>query len=584
MKVLFFAPHSAIWVHAFPEALVAEALAQAGHEITYVTCGERFKEHCVPMSAQGVRADSPVAAKQRICDACNANAALIRDKFGFAGYTLSSVLDDEDLVEVDRRMRDASAANFLQIVIDCVEVGRAALGTFLLSHKRSSLDFDSQTWRVFAIELRNTLYAFFGARKILRRERPDRLVMYSSGYSVNLVFCHVAQSLGIAYYYMNAGSNITDRLQKLVLARGHSLQKRLLGFWPEFRDLPCPPDVMRYVTNHFLEVLKGRSAFVYSRGRSGDATDVRARFGINGGQRILLATMSSLDELFAAEVTGLFPGDYKTPFATQVDWLATLLPWVATREDLFLIIRVHPREFPNKRDGVKSEHAEELEHSLSALPANVAVNWPSDNLSLYDLAEETSVCLNAWSTVGKEMTMLGIPTVIYSPDLVFYPEDLNFVGTTKESYLDAIERALAVGWSIERSRLTYRWLALEDYYSRLDISDGFRRSEYKSNSVPGRILARIKRGLKPSWREEADCRHRPRSIKAAGIIDRIVSEGRDSVLDVRTAAELACVSPAEEETGLLTEMRRLAGALYDDFEKAAKPGTLKEKLQAYLRN
>ena len=29
MKILFFAPHAGIWVHAFPEALIAESLAKA---------------------------------------------------------------------------------------------------------------------------------------------------------------------------------------------------------------------------------------------------------------------------------------------------------------------------------------------------------------------------------------------------------------------------------------------------------------------------------------------------------------------------------------------------------------------------
>ena len=43
MNVLVFAPHSAVWIHAFPEALVAEALMQEGHQIIYVGCGGVLK-------------------------------------------------------------------------------------------------------------------------------------------------------------------------------------------------------------------------------------------------------------------------------------------------------------------------------------------------------------------------------------------------------------------------------------------------------------------------------------------------------------------------------------------------------------
>src|SRR5690606_6941171 len=101
-------------------------------------------------------------------------------------------------------------------------------------------------------------------------------------------------------------------------------------------------------------------------------------------------------------------------------------------KDLFLIIRVHPREFPNKRDSLKSDHALELEQTLSELPENVRVNWPSDNISLYDLAQIMDVCLNSWSTAGKEMGTLGIPVVLYSADLVFYPADLNYLAVSAD--------------------------------------------------------------------------------------------------------------------------------------------------------
>lgn len=582
MKVLFFSPHSAIWAHAFPEALIAEALAQAGHEIVYVSCGEQFKAHCVSMSAHGVKVDSADLAKQEVCTSCNRNAALIRAKFGFEGYSLSNVLDKVDHAEIERHMQSANVENFLEIILDGVEVGRAALGTFLLTHKRNRLDFDEKTWQIFAIELRNTLYSFYGARKILSRERPDRLVVYSSGYSVNLVFCRVAEALGVTHYYMNAGSNITDRLQKIVLARGHSVQKRLLGYWPAFRERPSSPTVMRYTTDHFLEVLRGRSAFVYSAGRSGDGVDVRSYFGASSNQQILLATLSSLDEMFAAEVTGLFPSDYHTPFRDQLSWLSALIPWVAARPDLFLIIRVHPREFPNKRDDVKSEHASRLEAVLTKLPANVAVNWPKDGLSLYDLAEVVTVCLNAWSTVGKEMALLGIPTVIYSPDLVFYPEDLNYVGTSQEAYFSAIQQALVEGWNAEWSRKAYRWLALEDYYSRLDISDGFRRSEYQVPGVLARVFSRARRKIEPKWQERLDCERRPEHLRIASIVDQIVSSQASSVLEVLGTSAVPSVTLDEETISLKVELRRLCNALYTDFRVPGLAGTLKRNLQMFL--
>jgi hypothetical protein len=569
-------------VHAFPEALIAESLAQAGHEIVYVTCGRGLQEHCVPMSAYGVRIEAGAQAKARVCERCEQTAGLLRERFGLRGCDLADLLQDEDRAEAGRIAAAATPQTFLDIRLDGVEIGRTALGTFLLQYKKISFEFTPPEWRAFRAELHNTLLSFFAGRRLLDRERPDRLIMYSSGYSVNLAVSRLAAARGIVQFYMNAGANLTDRLQKVVLARGSSLQRRLLAYWPQYRDVPCPPGVMRYITDHYIELLRGRAAFVYSSARNTGQEDLRARLGIPPGSKVLLATMSSYDELFAAEATGLFPSDYATPFRTQVDWVRALGEWARSRPGVFVLVRVHPREFPNKRDSVKSEHARLLEAALTGLPANCRVNWPSDGLSLYDVAEITDVCLNSWSTAGKEMSLLGIPTVIYAPDLVFYAAELNYVGTTPQTYFEAVERALADGWSVSHARAMFRWQALEDAYSRLDISDGFQRDEYHRAALPVRALQKGLRMVDPFWREKRDIRRRAARLAIQPLVARIVEEARDSVLDLRSPAEVPAVSVAQETAALRTELGRLMRALYRDPHAPARPGTLKAHLQGFV--
>src|SRR6185312_12188574 len=96
MKIVFFAPHAAIWVHAFPEAVVAEALAQQGHDIVYVTCGGTFSTHCISMSAHRCSYDAPAERKAEVCKRCNLNRDVLRRKFGFGGYDIAAVLTPDD--------------------------------------------------------------------------------------------------------------------------------------------------------------------------------------------------------------------------------------------------------------------------------------------------------------------------------------------------------------------------------------------------------------------------------------------------------------------------------------------------------
>jgi hypothetical protein len=323
---------------------------------------------------------------------------------------------------------------------------------------------------------------------------------------------------------------------------------------------------------------------MYSPARSEESIDLHRRFGIAPEQRVLVATMSSYDELFAAQITKLFPDDFPLLFPTQIDWIQALVNFVKRRPDLFLIIRIHPREFPNKRESVKSEHAHALETALADLPKNVNVNWPSDQISLYDLADITDVFLNSWSTAGKEMSMLGIPVVHYSSDLIFYPADLNYLGETKDLYFAQIEKALSEGWSAERIRKTYRWLAVEDAYSRIDISDSYREKESGHRPLLRRVIDRLRRKMWPDFKQVDDCRRRAPRMASAPVIERIIREKKESIMEVVDPQNLPKVSDDEEMRALRAQVGRIARAMYGTRGEGIRGSGLRRSLMEFSGN
>jgi hypothetical protein len=220
---------------------------------------------------------------------------------------------------------------------------------------------------------------------------------------------------------------------------------------------------------------------------------------------------------------------------------------------------VHPREFPNKREGVKSDHARQLEEQFRDLPPNVAINWPTDDLSLYDLAEITDVFLNAWSSVGKEMAMLGIPVVSYSGDLSLYPVDKRYLGTDSASYFAAIERALSDGWRFENIRRIYRWYTVEFERMAFDIADGFRQREQRTPGWAQDKIEKLLRLIDPHWQQRRDCWLRPRRLAAQPRIARFFESGATSALRLSPAAPSSTTS---EATAIGHEIGRVLQAMY----------------------
>jgi hypothetical protein len=520
------------------------------------------------MSAHQVAPDAPDSDKQRICDGCDARKHILREQFGFRGYDLSELISPEDERHAEEIAGRMTLDSIMTLEVEGILVGRLALYQLMLRRKRIDLDLSEQEWSEYLIELRNTLYALYASLKLLDRERPDRVVVYNAMYSVNRVCCRLAEQRGIPHYFMHAGGNLSHRLQTLMFGRGDTFayMPHCVEVFAKFAHLPCTGHLLSLVTNHYLELLRGRSAFVYSSRKSGEMFDARARFGAKPSQKLLLVTMGSYDEEVAAEIVGARQYRSTPLFPTQIEWVRALFEFVKDRPDLFLLIRVHPREFPNRREGAKSQHAALLEEALRALPQNSAVNWPADEVSLYDLADQTDVVLNSWSSAGKEMTLLGLPVVLYSRELASYPSELNYVGTTREEYFACIERAMADGWSGERIRQAYRWTAFEFARATVYLGDSYQELEHPVRSLYVKVLERVWRSINPFFRERRDCRRRRPELGVAPLIHRLIETGARSPLELLDPASVEQTDLAEETRCLGRELRRLAEALYPDPE------------------
>lgn len=443
MKVICFSSHSATWFFAFAEAVIASTLQKKGHEVLYITPGNMFPE---------------------ISD--TKQETILREEFKLNGYTIEKELSKKDLKEIKAIIKKLNKNNFNKLIIDDIHIGKIALYEILLDIKKMDVNFTPNEWKRCLIEIKNTLISFYACRNILKREKPDRIIVYNALYSVNHVWKRFAKVMKIPIYFIHHGVNFSDINNILMISRNDTFYyiDKLKKIWNKLETVPVNEKRLNYVTDHVLELIKAKHYLIYSAPKSRKLLEIRKIFNIKEDQKILTATMSSYDEMFAAKYIGAWNLPNKLVFPTQVDWIKKLIEYVKTRPNLFLIIRVHPREFPNKRDGVMSEHAKMLVKVLKNLPNNIKVNWPTDNISIYDLAQETDVFLNAWSTVGVEMSLLGIPVVLYSEDLVQYPSDLNYVGKDIKKYFSKIEEALKDGWSYEKIKKTYRWLVL--YYCR----------------------------------------------------------------------------------------------------------------------
>jgi len=585
MKVMFYAPHSAIWVFAFPEALVAEALMQEGNEIVYIGCRRQFRSYCVAMSAYGLKFDSPEASKEKVCQICERNKALLRKGFGLKGSDVADELTADDDRQIENILQNASPENYLDLDVSGIKVGRLALYEFLLNHKKNDLTIGEHEWKEFRGALKNSIASALASLKIIEREKPDRLITYNSFYAVNHVACKAAEKYSVPHYLLHAGATMANRMETLSLTKGYSYNYiTRSSLWQLYRNFPCTKSQLSKVTDHILTLFKARSVFVYSRPASGEHADLRARFGISATQKVLVATMSSHDERFASVTIGTMPDDPGVVFPTQVDWIKALVAYVTIRPELFLIIRVHPREFPNKRESVVSAYAAQLQSQLTNLPANVRVNWPSDNISLYDLASIVDVFLNSRSTTGLEMAWLGLPVVVYSPDQLYsYPPDLSYTANSQDEYFQKIEKALGNGWDIEFSRMAYRWGVFQFCHDTVNISESYTSREERASGILAIVFDKMRRKLAPEHLKRQDIRRRTPELKSKSLLNHFLETGKNTLVEAIDVDDVEKSSLAEETEALRCELGRIYSALYQT-ERNPLPSSLQQHILNFINS
>ena len=572
MKVLLFDPYSDVWVHSFPASLVAETLAQHGHEVHAMRCDGVLNEFCIAMSARGNTPTLSAAERHEACQSCRKRRQVLDEAFPFSTHLLESWLESEDFTRVNDLLSTLQPNDWTDLCVDELPIGRIAAYEFFLTYKLNSHDIPSELWPIYGKFLRNSLLVFFAIRRMFSSLAFDAILVYNGLYSTNRLVSQLAAARGIPSWAMHAGGHVVDKFSTICLYQSDLLP--VLSYntqeWHEVRSRPLTGREIVRVKNHVAEILRGRNVFVYSsavEGRSG--ADIRQHFGIEVDQKVLLVTLSSGDEIVAARLAGLFPegqvGDQM--FTDSAQWIRFLIDEVVDRPDLFLLIRVHPREFPNKREGQRSQNSFLLEQVLQDLPSNAAVNWPEQQISLYDLIDAVDVVLNSTSSAGLELSAFGLPVVLHDTQyMLSYDPQIHRVVTSRRDYMTAVDGALTAGRSIENSRNAFRWWSFMFSHVAVSIEEGFSypASGYTLpatkwwNKLYNKLLKLAAR-LAPPIKERSDIRQR-KPLRLGHLFNQVVVEGRDFAITPQPSGSASLNDETAALNESLEELRNLLHA------------------------
>jgi hypothetical protein len=473
-RILAYCPDTFVREHFISMQTIARLLQRAGHEVLLGHCRGIF-DRCMPKDS--VPGEAPAVRGQAICISCIRSRFALLDPADFDGFSLSDAITPA-IREKARDLVDALGDNDLtQFSLDGVKLGVACLHDLMLSRK---LMTDSRLEPGHYLYLRQYLTSviatYLGMKDYLPRAGFTDILIYGQ-YAANVALICAARAAGVNWRMIGNVNHLgVDRGRFYIYgAQTHFWLSQMIDQWPEWRDRTMAEGEIEETGDDVLTRFGAKSYTTYSPAKTRD-DDVFAALKLDPTRKLVVAFTSSLDEFhaeaFVDEVLGFPVATPERPYHDQITWLKSIAMEVAKRDDLQLVIRIHPREDANKREGARSKHLEMLREHLSNLPPHVTVVWPTDPISSYNLMEVADLVQVWTSTVGLESARLGVPLVKIFRRYESYPEgDFALSAPTHEGVVAAMNTALSWPSDLDRLIKAWRYYGYSRFAASIDLRD-----------------------------------------------------------------------------------------------------------------
>jgi hypothetical protein len=468
-QILFFSPHALIRNHAIPEANISYALKEsAGSEVTYIGCEGALGAGCTThFFAQKLNEDND-SPNRKLCKQCKKSQHRLAVKLGFNRYSLEDFLRQEDYRRIEELLNSTSP---LDISLDGIEIGRIASYDVLLHVKEySESSLFGKHYNLYKSVLKSCLITYYSLANYNKAHYTDVLFLYNTCYSSNRVAMHLAEKSGILTYCLHATNNFSRRLSRLEVYQGVSQQHQayIKKLWPSIKDkIFLSRESIENTCLYMSTLLDSKLDFTYSP--KANKIDPRTFYDIPIEQNVVLVTLSSNDERFAASFSGIpqFTSS-ASAFSSQLDWISYVIDMSRQLTNIRFVIRPHPRDFPNKRESKLSEFGQKLSNLFDG-EDQLVIDWPSNKISAYDWIPFTSLLLYSWSSIAKEFALFGVPTLGFCDSLITYPRSITIIQTSKDLYREVIEKCGSLPLDTTKIIDTFKWYELEHQASSLPI-------------------------------------------------------------------------------------------------------------------
>lgn len=444
-RLLIFSPYAMRPHLTFYEGTIAKACQLRGAEVEYILCDGLLPECDMHWDSMMTNRARPLD----LCNWCRAGSSARIAEMGLPHRWLS------ELVTAQEREQAFAWAQSLPPS----EIGKATYRGYPIGEWVQSSVFsyfrqypaDMNNWRVVNVYrgfLLSGALVVTGLLRYLAAHRVDCALLYNGRQSITRVAFELLRENGIRLLTHETPFFQAGHIMVKPNARCWSNQP-FAEFWRAWGTVPLTHVALERTRKWLMDRRYGKNLtwYAYNPSVTWDGT-LRQRLQLTPGKKLLALFTSSTEETAGdQELVGAY--------ASQSAWVQDVIDWVKDRNDVELVIRVHPHLAGKSGLARANDEFHFYEELKSSAPRNSRVVMPDDVLNSYALMDEADVGLTFGSSTGIEMAMLGKPVVLAARN--FYEVGSQIITVrSRESLRDDLEKSLGTFSARELRREAYR--------------------------------------------------------------------------------------------------------------------------------
>ncbi len=481
---ILFIPEVAIYPFTRGLVVLGDAVKKNRGDVFITKCSGQMIR-CPIMSMHRVSAVPSNIEKSRICKKCLKYFQKIQKNYNFSPIDLSKFIDEKKFREIDN-IASIESENIVDIIFKDFPVGKIAQYDFILETKYPYSDnLSKKNKEIYLSYIKNTALTIVMMENIINHYKPSLLITFNE-YAQSQAVRYVAKINNIRRMAMTYPVHFNIDTSRFMIWKSTCEYWRYKHCqkWQEIKNISIKANDVLECWNDTIFRMYGIGSHIFSLHKKDNPSGILKKIKLNLGKKIVIAYTSSQDERKSVEIAmKIWTEDnhITDAFSDQIEWLNMLRNYAKSRNDIQIVVRIHPRE-GKKQFGFDSEHLKQLKEKFVENNPNFIIIWPDDPISSYDLMELADICLVSWSLMGQEAARLGIPVLSCTGNMFYPDDDFIQVATNPEEYKQKLDAILNMKYNWQHLLKAVRFYHWRTFIPSLDLSETV-PSDFEDTSI-----------------------------------------------------------------------------------------------------